>query len=301
MSTPFSYFPTSLLLFEVIGQRADQLLHGQVTNTVKNLPLHRGGHHLFLNQKGKVQAELFIAKMAQSFYTFIPAFLSTVFISHLEKLAPLSRCQIKAHDSYQSFHVVGASDLFPALELFECTIFQYEELDVILFRSDQFGVLGTEVFVPTNQVEAFLRLLSEKSCSLLTPEDVHLLRVKNFVPLVGVDVDTNHLPQEAGLIQLIDFKKGCYLGQEVIARLHYRGHVNKSLCLFSSTEKDFHSQQIVSASDEEVGNITSMAFDPNHQVTWLMGYLPLKLQQKEIGFFVDQKKIMFQKSKVALS
>jgi tRNA-modifying protein YgfZ len=60
------------------------------------------------------------------------------------------------------------------------------------------------------------------------PDDVlEILRIEAGVPRFGVDYTTDHLPQEAGLTSVVPIDKGCYVGQETVARIHFRGHVNK--------------------------------------------------------------------------
>ncbi len=61
-----------------------------------------------------------------------------------------------------------------------------------------------------------------------TPEaELERLRIEAGVPRFGVDYTTDHLPQEAGLTRIVPIDKGCYVGQETVARIHFRGHVNK--------------------------------------------------------------------------
>jgi folate-binding protein YgfZ len=60
------------------------------------------------------------------------------------------------------------------------------------------------------------------------PQDVfEIVRVEAGVPRFGVDYTTDHLPQEAGLTRVVPIDKGCYVGQETVARIHFRGHVNR--------------------------------------------------------------------------
>ena len=60
------------------------------------------------------------------------------------------------------------------------------------------------------------------------PDEVlEIVRIEAGVPRFGVDYTTDHLPQEAGLTSVVPIDKGCYVGQETVARIHFRGHVNK--------------------------------------------------------------------------
>lgn len=86
--------------------------------------------------------------------------------------------------------------------------------------TSDYGVMGYEVLdadVPPDVAE-------------LGPAELERLRIEAGTPLFGRDVDDRVLPAEAGLVaRAVSFTKGCYPGQEPIARLHYRGHANRSL------------------------------------------------------------------------
>lgn len=63
-----------------------------------------------------------------------------------------------------------------------------------------------------------------------TEEDLETWRIELGIPRFGIDVTEDNLPQETGLAgRAVSFEKGCYTGQEVVARIHYRGHVNRHL------------------------------------------------------------------------
>ena len=64
----------------------------------------------------------------------------------------------------------------------------------------------------------------------LDPDDLERLRIEAGTPLIGREIDDRVLPAETGLVErAVSFTKGCYPGQEPIARLHYRGHANRAL------------------------------------------------------------------------
>jgi len=92
----------------------------------------------------------------------------------------------------------------------------------------------------------------------LDADELELRRIEAGVPLWGREIDERVLPAEAGLDRThVSFSKGCYPGQEPIARLHYRGHVNRSL-------------QVVELEDESaVERVTSSARRPDGSVVAL--------------------------------
>lgn len=98
-----------------------------------------------------------------------------------------------------------------------------------------------------------------------TPADeplAELARIESGRPRYGVDLDQTVIPEEGGLNErAVSFTKGCYVGQETIARLHYRGRPNRRLCsLKLSGEAEVGSP--LSTADREVGTLTSVTLSP---------------------------------------
>ncbi len=106
-------------------------------------------------------------------------------------------------------------------------------------------------------------LLAVSSDSLV----FNALRVESGFPLFGIDYDASHLPQEINRdSQTISFNKGCYLGQETIARIDALGHVNKKLAVvkFPGTEIPDVGTKLTSGA-QEVGTVTTSSWSPQFQ------------------------------------
>jgi tRNA-modifying protein YgfZ len=95
-------------------------------------------------------------------------------------------------------------------------------------------------------------------------DELERLRILARTPRAGREIDERILPAEAGLTEThVDFKKGCYPGQEPIARLHYRGHANRGLRLLALPEQPEPEAEVVHEG-KAVGRITSAAASPEH-------------------------------------
>ena len=93
----------------------------------------------------------------------------------------------------------------------------------------------------------------------LSPEELELLRIQAGTPAWGKEIDDRVLPAEAGLTErAVSFTKGCYPGQEPIARLHYRGHANRGLRVLELADLPEPETEIV-YEGKAVGRITSAA------------------------------------------
>ena len=224
---------TEILSYFVSGEKAAAFLHGQFTNDIKGLSPGQGNYNLLLTQKGKVRADLFIYRDEGGFYLLIPKPFSEIVISHLQKLATLSKVKIvETH----------------------CNASLQSQIADLPFNLDK------------------------------------ITRVERGIPLVGVDVTEENFPQEGRLDQALHFNKGCYLGQEIIARLHYRGHVNKILArLAIDSEEVVLEGEPIFLEDKIVGKITSSVYSPKFKKNILLGYIPYD-QKDFAGFFEVGKK-----------
>jgi folate-binding protein YgfZ len=101
-----------------------------------------------------------------------------------------------------------------------------------------------------------------------------LLRIRNFWPRMGRDIREKCIPQELDRdAQAISFTKGCYLGQETIARLDARGQLQKKLCRLRIDGEAIAPDAVLHRDEKEVGHITSIAFDAHAKVTYALAFL----------------------------
>jgi len=92
-------------------------------------------------------------------------------------------------------------------------------------------------------------------------ELLDLLRIEAGVPRFGVDYDERTLPQEAGLSRTLSVEKGCYVGQETVARIHFRGHINKTLRTLRFDE-EVAVGSALTLDGANVGRVTSSVTSP---------------------------------------
>nr|HMS44095.1 glycine cleavage T C-terminal barrel domain-containing protein [Pyrinomonadaceae bacterium] len=132
---------------------------------------------------------------------------------------------------------------------------------------------GNDVFIPKDSIENFKNDLKE--AIEITDELYEVLRIEQGIPLYGVDMDETTIVPELGLPELISYKKGCYIGQEIIARIHFRGHIAKQLTGLEveSRESRVESQELKSLEGKSAGRITSVAFSPKLGKTIALAYV----------------------------
>src|SRR5712691_634923 len=127
------------------------------------------------------------------------------------------------------------------------------------------GIPNDDYGVPARE------LLDSELEPTLGEEELDLLRIEAGRPRWGREIDDRVLPAEAGLVErTVSFSKGCYPGQEPIARLHYRGHANRGLRVLEldGTEPPEYDAE-VRQGDRAVGRVTSAARRPDGRLAAL--------------------------------
>lgn len=100
-----------------------------------------------------------------------------------------------------------------------------------------------------------------------------ILRVEQGIPRFGMDMGSQTIPLEARLERAISYDKGCYIGQEVVARATFRGHMNKLLSGFLLGPQALPYDTELFAADKKVGVVKSVVFSPRRQQFVALGYV----------------------------
>ena len=297
------YFEPASAINRVAGEKGGALLHGQLSNHIQELKSGEGNYNLLLTNKGKVEADLYVYRSGNDYLLIIDKSFEEKVIHHLKKFAPLSRVEIGDETSkYFLVHIIDhpsdKSPLAPLLQRGGLTVFPFGDskappfvkggMGGILpaaFRADRLGLSGYDVLVPTEKKKDILAWLKKMKLSEITPEVQEILRVENGICKVGVDATGENLPQEARLDRALHFGKGCYLGQETIARLHFLGHVNKILAgLKIESNQPIEKGTVIFEGEKEVGKITSCIHSPQLNSPLALGYIPYQSNQPDNRF-----------------
>jgi folate-binding protein YgfZ len=127
-------------------------------------------------------------------------------------------------------------------------------------------VFGGEGIGTGDYGEPAAEVLDAELAPTVTAEELELLRIRAGTPAWGKEIDDRVLPAEAGLTErAVSFTKGCYPGQEPIARLHYRGHANRGLRVLKLPDAPEPEAELV-YEGKTVGRITSAVRDEHGAV-----------------------------------
>ena len=247
------------------GADAAAFLQGQVTNDVESLAPGAGCYAAFLTPKGKMLGDLRILNTGdellldtervalQPLFNMIRHF-SLGYQVELHKRT-LERGMLSLIGP-EAMARAGVSDL-PAEEHAHTAV-SIEALPVRAIRTQ----LGIDLLCDSADTDALRTVLVDAGAVPVGETAVECLRVEHGRPRYGVDLDETVIPQEAGLNErAVSFTKGCYVGQETVARLFYRGKPNRQL-------RGLRLSGPAEAGDElhfegrTVGRITSVASSP---------------------------------------
>jgi tRNA-modifying protein YgfZ len=229
---------------------ADRLryLNGQLSNDLGRLSPGEAMAALLLTAKGKLCADVFVWIEGESLIVEADAALEEALAARLERYAV-------ADD-------VAFERLPPAVERWH--VFGSVAAGRDGVRICRLGVEGVDVLLPPDGLLEAGR------------EEVELLRIERGVPRWGTELSEETLPQEVGLDRTaVDFHKGCYVGQEVVSRIHSVGRVNRHLSGFVGEFEASAARvaTLVDAAGRKSGRLTSAAYHPELRKAVALGFL----------------------------
>jgi folate-binding protein YgfZ len=244
-------------LWRLNGPDAARYLNGQVTNDVLRLAEGTGCYAAVCTAKGRMEGDVSIGLLKGEFYLDADVVLRESLGARLEKY-------LIADDAV----LEDISDLWTLSHVFGAAMPELPE-SAFAIRYARFGLPGHDIWMAGSGAA----IIGES-----VPADViEAVRLKLAVPRWGAELTTNTLPPEAGphMLEAISYTKGCYVGQETIARLKSVGHVNRTLVLLQSDSEEFPpvGAPIIYA-DRAAGAVTSSGVSPKTQKGLALAYVP---------------------------
>lgn len=284
------WFEGDLHWSSIEGPKAIDALNGLVTNDVSQLAVGMSQHAVALTAKGKVVCDMIIVRISDERLMLamlphcLPAWLELArkYINpRLAKVAdererwvtwmcygvnaPQALGELAAAPSPAESAPGSASGALAEWPAWSHGMLDSGPAPVRCIRAPLMGVLPGFVVVAEAGDAEVVRAALEASGRPRGSQAVwDLARVEAGRPAFGADMDENTIPQEANLDTLgaISFTKGCYTGQETVARVHFRGHVNRHLRgLMASAPLPQHGR-VLDATGKDVGDVRSSALSP---------------------------------------
>lgn len=244
-------------LIEVSGGEAIQFLDGLLTNDMKTLEDGEEMLAAFPNAKGRMLAVVGVLRKGDKFLFETEEATYQKIYENLFRFTFAGDFLVEdLTENYASYKFFGNAE---DIELPENSL-----------------TINENYFVPKEKAEEFENSLSQKDFVKISEELYETLRIENGIPKYGVDMDEETVVPETGLEDMISYNKGCYIGQEVIARIHFRGKVAKQLTglIFEDENPTVQPKdEIKSPEDKNAGFVTSVTFSPKLEKTIALAYI----------------------------
>lgn len=270
------------------GKEHLKFLQGMLTNEVMKLAEGEGTYAAILTVKGRMLSDMRVYKDAESVLLDLEPGMN----AKVKDLLLKYRLSYKAAvddvtEELELFSIQGPESK-NVLEAAGITIPDLKEhghfkaalngMELICAAADRTGEEGYDLYFPADRSKEVRNYLLEKGSAFgLEPvgyKALEVLRVEAGIPVYGKDMDEETIPIEAGIWNALSFEKGCYIGQEVVARIKWRGHVNRHLMgiILEEGYAASESDEIVGG-EKKTGRITSAAFSPALGRNVALGYV----------------------------
>ena len=248
-------------------------LHGLVTNDVKGLKVGEGCYAACLIPEGRMVSDLRIYVLEDALLLFFKQSARERLMTHLDHYLFAEDVQMSLLQD-ETLSLLGPRSRSFLSEISGQTVMDrpecHQEITVAEirlrgFRHSHTGQEGYDLLVPSDVADTVKQFVSEKGKTFgfewITEETFHRFRIEAGIPFFGIDMTESTIPIEAGLEKsAVSYTKGCYTGQEVIAKIKYIGHVNRYLIGLKGREDVFQPGSKVLFQGQEVGSVTSATF-----------------------------------------
>ena len=273
-------------LLEVSGTEGTQFLNGLITNDVKTLDEGAWMLAAFPNAQGRLIAFARVLRLGDSYLFDTESSTRALIHKTLARFTLAGDFRVvDLTDETALVSVQGAraaasvgATLGQEAALTErgrVHIAQWKEHPLQVIRATHTSEDGFDVFVSAGQAPLLWDALLATGARPAGFDALEILRIEAGLPRHGIDMDESNVVTETGLDEAVSYTKGCYIGQEIIARIHWRGHVARRLAGLSLDNggEIEPGASVKSTADKEIGRITSTAFSPrlNHAIA--LGYV----------------------------
>ncbi len=248
-------------IVQLTGADRHPFLHNFCTNEIKELPVSGVCEAFILDGKGKVLFHVHVLNRQDALWLHSLAGDAAALIEHLDKYLLRDDVQMTEITDCKARFVLGPES--------ETALSNVLKSDL---AKNQLEQLPSGAMVAHVEIAGWGYLVVSSAEDLISDSVVsvqsdalHAVRIENQTPWMGIDIDDSNLPQE--LLrddQCISFTKGCYLGQETVARIDAIGRVNRVIALVESKEIVEAGAELI-VGEKTMGKLLSVSWSPDHE------------------------------------
>jgi folate-binding protein YgfZ len=240
-------------------------LQGMVTNDVQKLQPGTGCYAAHLTPQGKIVAQMHILADDDALWLSLERASIPNLLSAFDKLLIMEDVQVEDVSNDYSVLVVMGPKALAVIESWTGEPLNltdkyahrcFEDCRVIV--SD----LGYEVWAPRGKADNVLRFIAHNGATAIDRGTWDVLRTELGIPVYGVDIDETTIMPEIGEAG-ISYEKGCYIGQEVVAKVKYIGHINRRFAGLTFPGAELPQlKSVIRKGGRDVGYVTTALFSP---------------------------------------
>jgi aminomethyltransferase len=294
---------SDLGMLKITGETRLDLIHRMSTQAVNGLKSGEGAATILTTDIGRIIDRLILYTGTDTLYALtgenngdnIARYLMRfVFFNDDFQIQDIStETTIFAVYGPHAVHILGEQVGFPEVDI---PMHHWREAEIggvttYLHRTDPINNYGFFIMCEASESSPLLQFLGETSLVMADEPAFDLLRIEAGLPRFGHELTQDYIPLEAGLWDDVSFNKGCYTGQEIIARMESRGKLAKRLVKLIPDEVVASGSNVV-ANGKTVGSVTSTAVGPNG---------PVALAYVKTAALDNGSELMVEETAVALS
>lgn len=230
-------------ILDVLGEDRARFVHGLVTCEVKQLETGTGAYGFFTSGQGRILADAVVAAAEDRLRLVLPAGRAADIAAHLARYLVADRVEPRPAEALARLVLAGpsAAALLARLVLAGPSpgdAWRHRRIEILgvpawLQVEALLGTPSYALWVTADRAPALRAALLEAGAAEGLAEvgeaALETVRVEEGRPRFGREFALENLPQETGLEDAVSYTKGCYLGQEIVARIHYRGQASRLL------------------------------------------------------------------------
>jgi folate-binding protein YgfZ len=280
----------------ISGSEAVMFLNGLITNDMKALAVNTWMPAAFPNVQGRLLAAIRVIHREDGFMIDTENATRDTMVKLLERFTlagDFRLTDLTGNTALLTIQGARAPEIManifgqPLANLARDAVtgVDWQGQQITLIRATHTAEDGFDLFVNAAEVETLRDAFIKSGAPAVGDDTIETLRVEAGIARYGIDMDETNVVTETNLDDAVSFTKGCYIGQEIIARIKYRGHVAKKLAgLILEGEVSLESgAKIFSVDDKEIGRVTSVAFSPRLGRTIALGYVKYDYLAPETG------------------
>jgi len=255
-----------LAFIEVTGDDRKGWLQGQVTNDMRALRSFGSLSACMCHPTGQLLANLKIWALEDRYMILVDRRAVEPVLQRCRQMVVMEDVQAKAWDGIwvslqgpTATRQLNSMFELPSLDAGRVTV---GKMEAVCLRSNHSGYGGWDLLLPSTAKAAKRKVL--ESIEQVMPSAFDIARLEAGIPRLGIDTDSKTLPPELGASfenLNINYNKGCYTGQEILMRIHSRGHTNRTWMGLQADAEIPVGEPIVKQR-QEVGFVTSSGFSP---------------------------------------